>query len=125
MALDQAFDGGANTTLEGSRALAARDDVPGRVLDPATPFLWVAGDYLVALEAFPFAQRNLPQLRQVVGCATDLRRDLVRRLARAHQVAAVEGVDLRVAQAHAGFSFLLPTLLRERRVQLSLDASLV
>jgi hypothetical protein len=110
--------------IEFRLALAARHDVPVRLLDPPRPCVGITRSDLVRAQALPLAEVDLAQRGLGDGAQADGRANDLGRLKRALEVARVVGDEGPAGQASGQELGLAAALLGEGWVELALDAVL-
>src|SRR5438105_2022523 len=123
--VEELVDRAADSGIEGRGALAARDHIPVRLLDPAGPGLRISLGDLFGLSAFPLAQVDLAQRCTGLGLEMNGARDELCCLEGSFQVARVQGLEAATGQSRAEQLRLTPAGFRERRVELTLDSVLL
>src|SRR5438094_5289271 len=116
------FESGGDAYVESRRAFTTRHEVPVRFGDPARPRLGISFRDLFRAESLPFAEIDLAKRFQRLGLQDDRPTQDLGRLERALEVARVDAGELASGQARPQEGGLAAALLRERRVELSLDA---
>lgn len=124
VATEDFIDGGAHTRLKRVCAFATRHDVPVRLFDPPRPRAGKSLGDLFSPQTLPFTQKDLPQRFFRIRLSAYRRGDGLRGFEGSLQVTGVEARETAAREAPAQPVCLAPPLIRERGVQLSLDAAL-
>ena len=124
VATEDLLDRGRDARLEKRRSLAARDEVPVGLVGPSRPGFGEPLPQLFGAQAFPLAEKDLPERGQRLGGDSDRPAQDGRGLECALEVAGVKAGPMPAGQPPAQQLGLPPALLGEWRIELALDAVL-
>ena len=121
--LENVIDRRRDPPVKGLRTLAAGNDIPVGLFDPARPGFGESLSDVIGAQPFPIAEVDLPQRRRGLRLGTDRRRDGPSGFESSLEVAGVEAGEMPAAEAPAEPVRLEAPLIREGRVELALDSA--